>query len=95
MFDRTTFERVARETGLTKGEFATVLGVTRQTVYEWLGGGEPHQDYLLRLVNRATASLAIAVERRVLPLPRKMQRPERAKKIALMADKLHGTAART
>jgi DNA-binding XRE family transcriptional regulator len=88
MFDREKFAAVCRDSGLTKAEVGVILGVTRQTVYDWLKGGEPFQPFLQRLAVRACDALLIAIKQGVLPLSRNLPRDERDKKVALMATKV-------
>jgi len=93
MFDREKFLKVLSVTGLTKVESAQVFGISRATLYLWTKDGSPHERFLLPMVNKACDALLLAVEKRLLPLPRKLTREERANKVARMAEKLRSMPA--
>jgi DNA-binding XRE family transcriptional regulator len=88
MFNRTKFQRVLDTAGLSRIEVAKVLNISRATLYLWLNGGEPHQRFLAPHINKACDAILIAVDKKLLPLPRRMSKEERRAKIARMAEKL-------
>lgn len=89
MFNRTLFQRVIAESGLSRIEIAAVLGVSRATLYLWLGGGDPHPRFLAPHVNRSCEALCAAIDKKILPLPRRMARDDRRAKITKMAARLN------
>jgi hypothetical protein len=88
MFDRKKFLRALDVTGLTKVESAKVLGVSRATLYLWMNNGSPHERFLLPAIDKACDALLLAVDKKLLPLPRNLTRESRAVKIASMAARL-------
>ena len=83
MFDREKLSRVAEHSGLTKGELAFVLGVTRATVYTWLDGTTPTK-YIVVFIDRALDRLSLAIEKGVLPLSDNLSRESRKARIEKM-----------
>lgn len=57
------------QAGLTKTEFAHVLGVTRVTVHRWVEDGKEPTNYLQKAVDTLLENLAIAVRDGLLPGP--------------------------
>lgn len=55
--------------GLTKTEFAHVLGVTRVTVHRWVEDGKEPTPYLQKAVDELLANLTVAVDDGLLPGP--------------------------
>lgn len=90
MFDRAKFQSVVKDSGLSKREIATVLGVSHATVYGWLENREPGQEHVLRVVNKAVDALRAAIVRGVLPLSRGLPKEERVRKVAIMANAVQG-----
>lgn len=69
MFNPADFRRVARDSGLTKAELAHLYGVSRPTVYGWLGEAPPREGSILaRQAEVITAALITSIERKILPL---------------------------
>lgn len=55
------------EAGLTKTEFASLLGITRVTVHRWVeDGGEP-TPYLRSAVRDLLGELQVAIDKGLLP----------------------------
>lgn len=53
--------------GLTKTEFASLLGITRVTVHRWVeDGGEP-TPYLRDAVTKLLGELQVAIDNKLLP----------------------------
>lgn len=94
IFDRDKFKRALELTGLSRVESAKVFGISRATLYLWLQDGTPHERFLLPHIDKACDALLFAVDRKLLPLPRKLTREERAHKVARMAEKLQGIPAK-
>lgn len=88
MFDPMAFKQVVLDSRLTKGEIATLYGVSRQTVYDWLKGGVPRPGSPMdRMVGPITSALRNAILRKLLPLP--ASTPDvRRRKVASMAKTL-------
>lgn len=83
-----TFPRVLAGSGLSKGELASLYGVSRQTIYCWKDGVSPRVNTTLaRQAEVITAALVTAIERRVLPLGA-MDTAARKARIASMAKTL-------
>ncbi|MDP2650387.1 MAG: hypothetical protein Q8P16_02370 [bacterium] len=83
-----TFQRVIRESGLTKGEIASLYGVSRQTIYAWDEGKHVRKpSYTVRIAETITAVLVSAIDRHILPL-KPMSREARAAGIARLAKTL-------
>jgi len=92
MFNRDKLKRVCDESGLTKIEVAKLMGVSRPTLYDWLDEGEPQQQIMKNAVANICNALLVAVERKLLPLPRSLKKEDRAAKLAVMANRLHDAA---
>lgn len=86
MFDREKFRQVARDSGLSKRELATVFGVSHMTIYGWLEEREPGQEHVRRFVASATEALLAAIKRGVLPISRALPRDRRANLVKIMAE---------
>ena len=54
--------------GLTQGEFADLIGVTRVTVNLWVNGGTP-SPYLTKVCAARLAKLEAAIDAEYLPAP--------------------------
>ena len=46
-----TFQRIVRESGLTKSELAYLYGVSRQTIYDWVDGNERVRMHRTEITN--------------------------------------------
>lgn len=88
-FDREGFLRVVEESGLTKTELATLYDTTRQTVYNWMAGGETTNRVLMRLYNKITAGLLKSITKRLLPFHVNVTKEERKNRVAAMVKVLH------
>lgn len=88
-FDRQGFEKVVAGSGLTKSELAKIYGTTRQTVYNWIGGGEPTNGTLLRTYNNVTTGLLRAIAKKLLPYSINVSKDERSQRITTMTKVLH------
>ena len=91
MFHADQFKTVLAASALTVAEAAQVYGVSRQTVYEWLGRGKapsvPRPDSIQsRMAESITVALAKAVERRLLPFP-SLSREDRKRRVASLASR--------
>jgi hypothetical protein len=93
MFDRKKFIRAWECSGLTKVEFAYVLGIARPTLYDWMSTGSPNERFLLPVITKACDALLLAVEKNLLPLPRSLSKEARQAKLAKMAEKLQSIPA--
>lgn len=89
VFDRAGFKQVVDKSGLNKTELATVYGTTRQTIYNWLAGGEPNNEVLIRTFNRVTTGILKAFAKKLLPFGVGLSREERSKRVATMVATLH------
>lgn len=69
MFILADFQRIVRDSGLTKLEIASVYGIARQTVYQWLEGQLPRVNSLAdRMAFTITNMLLHAMRLKALPL---------------------------
>ncbi len=85
-----TFQRVIRESGLTKSELAGLYGVSRQTLYDWLAGKPSRKpSYTVRIAETITKALLNAIDRKILPLA-PMAKDARKKRVDAMARTLAG-----
>jgi hypothetical protein len=85
-----TFDRVLRESGLTKIELAILYGVSRQTIHGWAFIGPPRANSLLaRQAEVITNALNNAISKRLLPFEA-MDKERRRDRIEKMAQKLQG-----
>lgn len=89
MFDRAKFQKVFKYSGLTKDELASLYGVTRQSIYDWLGPSVPTQKTLIAKEQAVTTGLLAAIERGVLPMRGVTDKKIRAERIRIMAQQLH------
>lgn len=89
MFNQAKFNRVFKESGLTKSELASLYGVSRQTVYSWYkGDATPTQKALAVRESLYTSGLASAIDRGVLPI-RTRDAKLRKERVLAMAQALH------
>lgn len=83
------FIQVVRDSGLTKKELACLYGVSRQTIYNWLGGRPIAALNVRRVFESRTQSLAAAIGKRVLPLPAVLPPTERNRRLESMLKTLN------
>ena len=88
----TNFDQLCSQTGLTRGEMAQLFGVSRQTVYNWMKNGPSHYRNLNALVQYGVQALQLAVEAKILPFDRSLDKRERSRRVAVMQEKLKSTA---
>ena len=82
------FQQVLDRTGLTRGELATLYGVSRQAIYYWKDTTlKRTNSYAARMAETITRALLVAISRGILPLP-VMDKGQRRKKVAAMAKTL-------
>jgi hypothetical protein len=89
MFDRDGFLSVLANSGLSKGEAAVLYGVTRQTIYNWIDGGEPTQSFIVTHAAATTKGVANAMRAKLLPFPASLTIPQRRKRLNAMVQQLH------
>ena len=78
------FTRAVESTGLPKASLALLYGVTRPTIYAWLGEGEPKNAVVSAYADKVSAALVAAVERRILPFPSSMSARQRHEHVQRM-----------
>lgn len=91
MFSHAAFQRVVQQSGLSKYELALLYGVSRQSIYDWLGGQVPKAGGLLsRMADAITTVLSAAITKRTLPMPPvdKRVRKERIARMRVRLEKL-------
>ena len=88
-FDREAFKQVVERSGLTKPELATLYDTTRQTIYNWIDGGEPTNRMLVHFYNRVSTGLVKATARKLLPYHVNVTKEERKHRIDSMLKILH------
>lgn len=85
-----SFERVIKETGLSRLELAKIYGVSRQTIHQWTVGAGPRPgSYTARMAIVITTALLIAVEHRILPLL-PLDKQVRRRRVATMVSRMQG-----
>jgi DNA-binding XRE family transcriptional regulator len=88
-FDRETFNKVVAQSRLTKQELAKLYRTTRQTIYNWMNGGEPSNVLLLEVYNKISTGLLKAITKRLLPFDINLSKEERNKRVDVMFKTLH------
>lgn len=88
-FDRAAFEQVIERSGLTKSELALLYDTTRQTIYNWINGGEPSNRLLVRFYNKVSTGLGKAIVRKLLPYNVNISKEERKQRVGAMLKILH------
>jgi predicted DNA-binding protein YlxM (UPF0122 family) len=89
MFDRDGFLSVLEDSGLSKGEVAILYGVSRQTIYNWIDGGEPTQSFIVRYAAATTKGIKSACRANLLPFPAVLTPFQRKKRLNAMVQHLH------
>lgn len=88
MFTTAAFQRVVKESGLSKYELRDLYGVSRQTIYDWAAGSEPKAGSLLaRMADAITVSLLRSIDKKVLPMA-PVDKDVRKRRIAAMRQRL-------
>jgi len=75
---------VIRMSDLTRREIAIIFGVSRQSIYKWLDGRDPHRTQVAAVAAKALPALRSALARKILPFP-KLDREVRVKRVRDMA----------
>lgn len=88
-FDREAFMQVVERSRLTKPELAVLYDTTRQTIYNWMGGGEPTNRLLVHFYNNISAGLVRAMSRKLLPYSVNLSKEERKQRVDAMRKILH------
>lgn len=88
-FDREAFNQVVERSGLTKPELALLYDTTRQTIYNWIDGGESSNRMLVRFYNKVSIGLVKAINRKVLPYSVNTSKEERKVRVETMRKILH------
>jgi hypothetical protein len=85
-----TFNRVIRDSGLTKTEIAELYETSRQTVHRWIAAGHTGRggSLVARQAEVITQALVQSIERGLLPM-RAMDKDLRRARITRMARALH------
>lgn len=86
--DAAGFDRVLKDSGLSRTELAKLYGVSRQSFHYWINESLPRENSLLaRMATVITTALLNSIDRRILPLPAS-GKEVRAARIARMAKTL-------
>ena len=88
-FDREAFEQVVDRSGLTKTELALLYDTTRQTIHNWINGGEPTNRLTVRFYNKVSTGLVKAIARRLFPYNVNISKEERKDRVSAMLKILH------
>lgn len=89
MFNRDGFLSVLTDSGLSKGEVGILYGVSRQTIYNWIDGGEPTQSFIVTHAAATTKGVKSAINAHLLPFPALLTIAQRRKRLNAMVQQLH------
>lgn len=77
---------VIAHSGMTQGEFAQIVGVTRVTTNLWVKGKMRPNRYVAERVNKLLSSIAAAVDQGHLPLPPATPKHKRLESLKRVID---------
>ncbi len=89
VFDREGFNFLfSSHCCLNKLEVAWLCFVTRQTLHNWLNGGEPKNEFLLQRVNRVIAKAKEASMAGDLPISKRLKNEAREDRLRIVFAEL-------
>lgn len=90
--DSAQFKRVYKRTMLSKAELALLYGVTRQTIYNWINGGEPTQGFVLKHAEEMTRILNAMLDKQLLPFSKALTKERRIERLKKVLTQVHRIA---